>query len=52
MLSMYDSRKKVQRTMKTGAMGYVLKESAGREVVKAISECSYRATVFSDQRSL
>jgi DNA-binding NarL/FixJ family response regulator len=36
MLSMYDSRENVQRSLKAGAMGDGLKESAGREVVKAI----------------
>lgn len=37
-LSMYDDRSTVEKAMKTGAKGYLLKESAADEVVKAIHE--------------
>jgi DNA-binding NarL/FixJ family response regulator len=36
MLSMHDSAEHVYRAVKAGASGYLLKESAGREVVEAI----------------
>jgi DNA-binding NarL/FixJ family response regulator len=36
MLSMHDSSEHVYRAVKAGASGYLLKESAGREVVDAI----------------
>ncbi|OVE73421.1 hypothetical protein BVX94_03880, partial [bacterium B17] len=35
-LSMYATKEYVYRAMKTGALGYVLKESAGEDLVKAI----------------
>jgi DNA-binding NarL/FixJ family response regulator len=36
MLSMHDSAEHVYRALKAGANGYLLKESAGREVVEAL----------------
>jgi DNA-binding NarL/FixJ family response regulator len=36
MLSMHDSAEHVYRALKAGASGYLLKESAGREVVDAV----------------
>ena len=36
MLSMYDSPEYVQRALKAGALGYVLKDAAGSELVDAV----------------
>lgn len=36
MLSMHDSAEHVFRALKVGALGYLLKESAGREIVEAV----------------
>jgi DNA-binding NarL/FixJ family response regulator len=36
MLSMYDSPEYVQRALKAGALGYVLKDAAGNELVEAV----------------
>ncbi len=35
-LSMYDSSEHIFRALKAGAKGYLIKESAGREVIKAV----------------
>ncbi len=35
-LSMYQTREHIHRAMQAGAQGYILKESAGTEVVKAV----------------
>ena len=40
MLSMHDSSEHVYQALKAGAKGYLLKESAGKEVVTAIREVS------------
>lgn len=37
-LSMYDDRPTVEKAMKTGARGYILKESAADELIKAVHE--------------
>ncbi|HNW45042.1 MAG TPA: response regulator transcription factor [Elusimicrobiales bacterium] len=39
-LSMYDDRSTVEKAMKTGAKGYILKESAADELIKAVREVS------------
>ena len=36
MLSMYDRPEYVQRALQAGALGYVLKDAAGNELVKAV----------------
>lgn len=36
MLSMYDSAEYVQRALRAGALGYVLKDAAGNELVEAV----------------
>ena len=36
MLSMYDSPEYVQRSLRAGALGYVLKDAAGSELVQAV----------------
>lgn len=46
-LSMYDDKPTVEKAMKTGAKGYLLKESAPDEVVKAIREVSRGGYYFS-----
>ncbi|MCD6389093.1 MAG: response regulator transcription factor [Desulfobulbaceae bacterium] len=40
MLSMHDSSEHIYQALKAGAKGYLLKESAGKEVVTAIREVS------------
>ncbi len=45
-LSMHDSREHIFRALKAGAIGYLLKESAGDEVIQAVR------TVFQGQRYL
>ncbi len=37
-LSMYNDKVLVERALKSGAMGYILKESAAEEIVRAITE--------------
>lgn len=44
-LSMYDDRTSVEKALKAGAMGYLIKESAIEEVVQAVQEV-YRGRSF------
>jgi two-component system, NarL family, response regulator NreC len=46
-LSMYDDERYVVRALKAGARGYVLKNSAGEELVRAIRAVHRGATFFS-----
>ncbi len=48
MLSMHDSSEHIYQALKAGAKGYLLKESAGKEVVTAIREVSSGRSYFSE----
>ena len=47
MLSMYSDERYVLRAVKAGARGYVLKNSAGDELIQAISRCRRGMAFFS-----
>lgn len=49
MLSMYDSSEHVHQALKAGAKGYLLKESAGKEVVTAIRVVSSGGRYLSER---
>ena len=49
MLSMHSNSEYIQRAFKAGARGYLLKESAGQEVVKAV-QMVYQGHFFLSQR--
>jgi len=48
-LSMYSSREHISRALKNGAHGYILKESAGKEVIKAVHAVHSGVHYLSDQ---
>jgi len=47
MLSMYDSPEYIQRALKAGALGYVLKDAAGNELVEAVRALNQGKRYFS-----
>jgi len=47
MLSMHDDRRFIQASLRTGARGYILKESAAREVIEAIGAVQNGELFFS-----
>ena len=47
MLSMYDSSEYVRNCIKAGALGYVLKEMAGGDLVNAVRSLSQGKHFFS-----
>lgn len=47
MLSMHDDRRFIQASLRTGARGYILKESAAREVIEAIAAVKKGELFFS-----
>ncbi len=49
MLSMHDSSEHIYQALKAGAMGYLLKESAGKEVVTAIRAVSEGRRYLNDR---
>ncbi|MBB3169884.1 response regulator transcription factor [Simiduia aestuariiviva] len=48
MLSMHSSPEYIHRALQAGAMGYILKRSAGKEVVKAIEQVTAGKHFFSE----
>ena len=48
MLSMYAAGEHIQRALRAGALGYVLKESAGRELIEAVRSVAERRRYLSE----
>jgi DNA-binding NarL/FixJ family response regulator len=48
-LSMYHTGEYVQRAVRAGALGYVLKDAAGNELVEAVRSLYAGGTYFSPQ---
>jgi len=47
MLSIYDNPEYVQRALKVGALGYILKDRIGEDLIAAVRALSHRKTYFS-----
>lgn len=47
-LSMYAAGEHIQRALRAGALGYVLKESAGRELIEAVRSVAERRRYLSE----